>query len=246
MIGWQYQGINSSIDTVLFGMTEKIVQEIDRPDPQVIERLSRHSAADVHEAMGKTGAMAPKMSLRTTGAPVCGPATTVRLPAGDNLMIHVGARVADPGDVLVIEAETTRAATWGELATRNAMRKGLEGVVSGGNVRDIEQITELGFPVFSPAVSQTGAVKKTPGLINLDVSVGDVVVSPGDIIVGDADGVTVVPKDDAAAVTDAADDHLKHENGIRERIESGESLYEIAGFDDLLEENGIERIGNGD
>lgn len=220
-------------------MSAQIIQQIDRPDPGVVERLGDHSAADVHEAMGKTGAMAPEMSLRTAGAPVCGTATTVRLPAGDNLMIHVGARVADPGDVLVIEAETTRAATWGELATRNAMRKGLAGVVSDGNVRDIDAVSDLEFPVFSPAVSQTGAVKGTPGSVNIDVSVGGTVVSPGDVIIGDADGVTVVPKDEAAAVADAADDHLERENGIRERIENGESLYEIAGFDETLAEHGL-------
>jgi 4-hydroxy-4-methyl-2-oxoglutarate aldolase len=223
-------------------MEPEINREIHRPDPEIVERFGTHSAADVHEAMGKRNAMEPEISLRTSGAPVCGPATTVRLPAGDNMMIHVGIELAKPGDVLVIEAETTRAATWGELATRYAMKKGLAGVVSSGNVRDIDAVTELGFPVFSPAVSQIGAVKETLGSVNVDVSVGDAIVSPGDVIVGDTDGVTVVPGDAAEDVVDAADAHLERENRLRERIENGESLYEISGYDDVLVDHGLEPI----
>jgi 4-hydroxy-4-methyl-2-oxoglutarate aldolase len=225
-------------------MVAKIVEDIDRPAENVIESFRKHSAADVHEAMGKVGAMTPEISLRTAGTPMCGPATTVSLPAGDNMMIHIGARVAQPGDVLVIAADTTRAATWGELATRNAMRKRIEGVVSGGNVRDIETITDLDFPVFSRAISQDGAVKKTPGSVNVPVSVGDVVVNPGDIVIGDTDGITVVPHDAAEATAEAADEHLTKENTIRERIMDGESLYDIAEFDEQITACGLQSLSD--
>jgi 4-hydroxy-4-methyl-2-oxoglutarate aldolase len=220
-------------------MGDHIMRDVTRPPETTVEALQGRSAADVHEAMNKTGAMAPEIS-RATGDYVCGPATTVRLPTGDNMMIHVGANVAQPGDVLVIEATTTSAATWGELATRNALRKGLEGVVSSGNVRDTETIDALGFTVFGKAVSHIGAVKETPGWVNVPVSVGDQIVNPGDVVVGDADGVTVVPKEDAAEVAQAVADHEAKEDEIRQRIEDGESLFDIAGFEDLLAEHGIE------
>jgi len=220
-------------------MGNHIIRDVHRPPETAVDALHGRSAADVHEAMSKTGAMAPEIS-RATGDYVCGPATTVRLPTGDNMMIHVGAKVAHPGDVLVIEATTTSAATWGELATRNAIRKGLEGVVSSGNVRDTEAIDNLGFTVFGRAVSHIGAVKETPGWVNVPVSVGDQVVNPGDIIVGDADGVTVVPKEDAAGVARATADHNAKEDEIRRRIEDGESLFDIAGFEEQLADRGIE------
>lgn len=221
-------------------MIQSIVTDVARPSAEALEELYGHSAADVHEAMDKTGAMSPEISRRT-GDYVCGPATTVRLPTGDNMMIHVGANVAEPGDVLVIEASTTSAATWGELATRNALRKGLEGVVSGGNVRDTEPIDELGFTVFGKAVSHVGAVKKTPGWVNIPVTVGDQVVNPGDVVVGDADGVTVVPQEDVGEVAEAVDAHEEKEDEIRRRIEDGESLFSIAGFGEMLAEHGIDR-----
>ena len=223
-------------------MNAQIVENIDRPSQDVVDSLAEHSAADVHEAMGDGGAMEPSISLRTAGVPMCGPATTVQLPTGDNMMIHVGARVAEPGDVLVIAADTTRAATWGELATRNALRKGLAGVVSAGNVRDVDAVSDLEFPVFSPAVSQSAPVKKTPGSVNVPVSVGNVVVNPGDIIVGDSDGVTVVPRERAEAVLAKADERLERENEIRERIENGESLYDITNLDELITSHGLQSL----
>ena len=227
-------------------MNAQIVEDIDRPSQDVVDSLAEHSAADVHEAMGDGGAMEPSISLRTAGVPMCGPATTVRLPAGDNMMIHVGARVAKPGDVLVIAADTTRAATWGELATRNALRKGLAGVVSAGNVRDVDAVSDLEFPVFSPAVSQVGAVKETPGSVNIPVSVGDVVVNPGDIIVGDRDGVTVVPRERAAEVAVETDERLEHENAIRKRIQDGESLYDITNLDERVTSHGLQSLAEED
>ncbi|MFC7157506.1 4-carboxy-4-hydroxy-2-oxoadipate aldolase/oxaloacetate decarboxylase [Halomarina halobia] len=215
-------------------MTRKIITDIDRPTEELLASFRGHSAADVHEAMGKTNAMSPEIGRVTGRRTICGPATTVRLPTGDNMMIHVGSHLARPGDVLVIEARTTRAATWGELATRNALQRELEGVVSSGNVRDVDAIDDLGFPVFSRAVSQIGAVKETVGSVNVPVTVGEVVVDPGDIVVGDADGVTVVPRREARDVLDRLEAHVEREESIKQRIDRGEALFDIAGFDELL------------
>lgn len=223
-------------------MTVPVVEHIERPPPDVVDALRDASSADVHEAMDKTGAMAPEITPATDTAALCGPAVTVRLPPGDNMMIHAAAKLAKPGDVLVIAAETTRAATWGELATRNAVRNGLEGVVSGGNVRDVERIDDIGFPVFSRAVSQSGATKQTPGPINVPVSVGDVVVNPGDIVVGDADGVTVVPRERAATVVDALADKTSQEAAVRDRIERGDELFDVLLGEDALDDLDVQRL----
>ena len=216
-------------------MSVPVIESIERPPAEIVDALSGASSADVHEAMGKTGAMAPEITPATDASTICGPAVTVRLPPGDNMMIHAAAKLADPGDVLVIAASTTRAATWGELATRNALRNGLEGVVSDGNVRDVERVNDLNFPVFGRKVSQSGAIKKTPGPVNVPVSVGGVVVNPGDIVVGDADGVTMVPQDSTKRVVEALDRKMSQEDTVRERIEDGEELFDI-----LFEEDGLD------
>jgi len=223
-------------------VTATIVEEIARPPDYVVEALRGASAADVHEAMGKTGAVAPAIGPVTEATSLCGPAVTVTLPPGDNMMIHAGAKLAQPGDVLVIAADTTRAATWGELATRNALRNDLAGVVSDGNVRDVERIAELGFPVFGRAVSHSGARKDAPGSVNVPVSVGDTLVCPGDVIVGDADGVTVVPQGQAETVVEALAAKTTREAEIRDRIEDGEELFDIILGEEALDQADVDTV----
>ena len=162
-------------------------------------------------------------------------------------MVHVASQVAAPGDVLVIAAETTRAVTWGELLTENAVERGLEGVVTAGNVRDAAVLADSDFPVFAAAISQAGAAKETPGAVNVPVSVGGVVVTPGDVVVGDRDGVTVVPRAEAEAVLDSAEKRAEREAEVRERIAAGETLFDIGGYDEKLEALGGPSLGsNGD
>lgn len=223
-------------------MSVPVIESIERPPDDVVDALSGASSADVHEAMGKVGAMDPEITPATETTEICGPAVTVRLPPGDNMMIHVAAKLATPGDVLVIAANTTRAATWGELATRNALRNGLAGVVSDGNVRDVDRIDELEFPVFGRAVSQSGATKKTPGPVNVSVSVGGTVVDPGDVVVGDADGITVVPRERAASVVGALDEKTDTEAAIRERLDDGEELFDVLIGEDGLEDHDVDVI----
>lgn len=223
-------------------MGPTIIRDISRPSADVIKSFRDVNAADAHEAMGKAGAMAPAISRRT-GDRLCGPATTVRVPTGDNMMVHAGAKLADPGDVLVIEASTTRAAVWGELTTRQAIAGGLEGIVTSGNVRDVDEVDQLGFPTFARAVSQSGAVKETPGSVNVPVVVGGVSVSPGDIVIGDGDGVTIVPQEDAQSTLTAARELLEREEELRDRLEHGETLYDIAGYEETLQAHGMSVSG---
>lgn len=208
-------------------MTPTIVEAIERPPDHLVDTFRGTSAADIHEAMNKSGGLDPSISPVTSETELCGPAVTVHLPEGDNMMIHLAAKLAEPGDVIVIAANTTRAATWGELATRNAIRNDIEGVVSDGNVRDIERIEELGFPVFSRAVSQIGATKNTPGSVNVPISVGNVTVTPGDIVVGDSDGVTVVPQRHADTVVTALHEKTEREAKIRDRLDQGDELFDV-------------------
>lgn len=219
-------------------MPDAVIPKIVRPADDLVSFFADQTAADVHEAMGKRGAMAPEIGPAAGVPRLCGPAVTARIPPGDNTMVHVASRVAKPGDVLVFESATTRTATWGELATRNAQRKGLGGVVSDGNVRDIAAIEDLGFPVFSRAVSQIGARKDGNGSVNVPVSVGNVIVRPGDIVVGDRDGVTVVPQESAEEVRAATKERRATEDDIRAKIDEGESLADHIGISELLAETG--------
>ncbi|WP_247730309.1 4-carboxy-4-hydroxy-2-oxoadipate aldolase/oxaloacetate decarboxylase [Halovivax limisalsi] len=216
-------------------MSPTITAEIPRLASATLDRLASVSAAVAHEAMDQTGAMEPPMALRTAGGPICGQAITVSLPPGDNLMIHVGTEFAEPGDVLVIEARSQTAATWGELATKNAMRRGVAGVVTGGNVRDVAEISAADFPVFAPAVSHHGGAKDELGSVNVPVVVGGVSVDPGDVVVGDADGVTVVPHERASEVADAAESKRQREREIDDAIESGTPLLEAADLTETVE-----------
>jgi 4-hydroxy-4-methyl-2-oxoglutarate aldolase len=223
-------------------MQDIVIENISRPDAEYIEFFSNQASADVHEAMGKRNAMTAEIESVAGPPQICGSAVTARVTPGDNTMVHVAANVAEAGDVLVFESNTTETATWGELATRNARRKGLNGVVSGGNVRDTEAIDELGFPVFSRAVSQSGARKEGTGSVNIPISVGDVVVRPGDIIVGDQDGVSVVPQPSAEGIKTATEAKREAENAIRKRIENGESLFDLIGVNQILEEQEVRQI----
>lgn len=225
-------------------MQQKLIRKIARPDNERVEFFAEQTAADVHEAMGKQGAMTAEIGPAAGPPSLCGPAVTAHLPPGDNTMVHAAASVACPGDVLVFETGNTETASWGELATRNALRIGLEGVVSDGNVRDVTAIEDLGFPVFSRAISQRGARKEGQGAVNVPVSVGGTVVRPGDIVVGDADGVTVVPQESAKQVQSATKAKRDAEDKLRAKIADGESLPALIGVEQLLAESGVDIVEN--
>lgn len=223
-----------------------IVRDFQRPDPEHVESLAEYDAAIVHEALGKRNAMAPEIAPIRSGATVCGPACTVRIPPGDNAMVHLAADLAEPGDVLVVAAESHRAAVWGELATRNAQQQDLAGLVTDGNVRDAAYLAESEFPVFAPTVSQAGAVKETPGSVNVPVSVGDVTVAPGDIVIGDEDGVTVVPRRELHATIEAAEAVVDHEADLRRQIAEGRSLADQLDIHALVADRDVRTVENPD
>ncbi|KYH24003.1 regulator of ribonuclease activity A [Halalkalicoccus paucihalophilus] len=219
-----------------------IVRDFDRPSKEVISELSEYSTADIHEALGKTNAMAPDIGPISGEETVCGPACTVQVPPGDNMMVHAGVDYAQKGDILVVATASDRAAVWGELSTLNAQKQGLAGFVSDGNVRDSAWLANNEFPVFAPTISQAGAVKETPGSVNVPVAVGGVVVSPGDILSGDSDGITVVPRENASEILEATKAKADQEDYLRRQIHEGESLYELLNLDKKIAEHDVQIV----
>jgi 4-hydroxy-4-methyl-2-oxoglutarate aldolase len=169
------------------------------------------------------------------GARTCGPALTVKAPPGDNLIVHKSLQLARPGDVLVIATGGhLEGAPWGELLSLSAKQRGVAGVVIEGAVRDREAITRLGLPVFCSAVLPGGTHKANPGSLNVPIAVAGAAVSPGDLVIGDGDGVVVVPRLEAPSVLERARAILKKEAWLREQILAGELLFEVLELNGLL------------
>jgi 4-hydroxy-4-methyl-2-oxoglutarate aldolase len=166
----------------------------------LVERFRGIAAANVADAMGRFNFMDPGIVSRT-GLSVCGRAVTVRCRPADNLMVHKALQIADPGDVIVVATcGNTTSAVFGELMCHTAAAKKIGGIVVDGAIRDVDGIRRLGMPAFSRSVSPGACDKDGPGEINLPIACGDTVVMPGDLVIGDKDGVSIVPRDDAEAV----------------------------------------------
>lgn len=216
-----------------------VIKHIPRPDAALVEKLSRHGSATVHEAMGRVGAMERSIKPLARGMKICGPAFTVRAQAGDNVMILKAMREARPGDVIVVDCgRCPESGPFGELAAAECQTKGLGGFVTTGSVRDTAEIIAMGFPVFSSGVSIVGTVKESLGLINHPISAGGVIVHPGDIILGDDDGIVVIPREDAADALEKSDARVAKENKTLEKIRAGESIFDIYGYAAVLKRQG--------
>ncbi len=221
-------------------MTPTIVRTIARADPGDISRLGAAGVATVHEAQGRSGLLRPYMRPIYGAARVAGSAVTVLCGPGDNLMIHAAIAVVQPGDVLVVTtvSESTDG-MFGELMAQSCLAHGVAGLVIDAGVRDTTEITALGFPVWSKAVSAQGTSKTIAGSVNVPIVCAGAAISPGDVIVGDADGVVVVPRDSAQALVAAVDQRLAKEDRTRERLKAGELGLDIYGLRDVLAERGV-------
>lgn len=221
-------------------MTTTIVRAIARADAEDIRRLGGAGVATVHEAQGRTGLLRPYMRPVYPSARVAGSAVTVLCGAGDNLMIHAAIAVVQPGDVLVVSTmEESTHGMFGELLAESCRAHGVVGLVIDAGVRDITEITALGFPVWSRAVSAQGTSKTIAGSVNVPIVCAGASVSPGDVIVGDADGVVVVPREKAGVVVTAVDERLAKEERTRARLKAGELGLDIYGLRDVLAQRGV-------
>lgn len=199
-----------------------------QPADDLIARLAALPAATLYEAAGKTGDMAPNIQTLVPGARLAGPAFTLRTMPGDNLGVFHAIAEAPRGSVLVIDGgDSERVTIWGGTATVAAQARGLAGCVANASARDLDEIRESGFTVFAPGVSVRGTAKAHPGWIGIPVSVGGVIVNPGDIVVGDADGVVVIAASRAAEVAAKAEAKRRDELDREARLRAGEDIKTV-------------------
>ncbi|MCW8379705.1 4-carboxy-4-hydroxy-2-oxoadipate aldolase/oxaloacetate decarboxylase [Streptomyces justiciae] len=220
-----------------------VVRNPPRADATAVKALSGFGVATVHEAQGRTGLLAPRLRPIYPGARIAGTSVTVSVPPGDNWMIHVAVEQCRAGDVLVV-APTTRsdAGYFGELLATALSARGVVGLVIDAGCRDVGELTELRFPVWSRAVSAFGTVKETLGSVNVPVACAGQIVRPGDVIVADDDGVVVVPRQDAAAAAAAAATRETREAVSRTRYQAGELGLDVSRMRERLTAKGLRYV----
>lgn len=212
-------------------MKHVIVRNVRRAAAADVAALAEFGVATIHEAQGRTGLLRPYMRPIYPGAKVTGTAVTILCHPGDNLMIHAAIELCRQGDVLVVatSSESTDGMV-GELLAESARAHGALGLVIDAGVRDIAELTAMAFPVWSKAVSAQGTVKETLGSVNVPIVCAGAAIVPGDVVVADADGVVIVPRETAASVAELAAARTAKENQSRERLRRGELGLDMYGL----------------
>jgi 4-hydroxy-4-methyl-2-oxoglutarate aldolase len=206
----------------VIGASGIAVRRIERADAAAVTALAAFGVATVHEAQGRSGLLQPWMRPVFPGARLCGTAVTVFAHPGDNWMLHVAAELLQPGDVVVVGLSSDNAdGMFGELLATSFRAHGGAGLVIDAGCRDVRELREMNFPVFSRAVNAKGTVKATVGSVNVPVICAGQLVHPGDVVIGDDDGVVVVPRGQAATVAAAAAAREAKEAGNRARLAAG-------------------------
>lgn len=228
-------------------MEKYVVKNITRPNAQLIEEFKKLDVSTVYEAQGKLGLMNDSLKPILNNTLICGPAITAVCPAGDNLMIHAAIEVCKPGDVLVITTVGEGVAGLiGELIVSALIKRGVQGVIIDSGIRDVAQIRDLGFPIWTRSVLSQGTTKSRGGWVNAPTVCGGTSVDPGDLIMADDDGVVVVKKEDFQFALDASQKRLQKEEGTKEKIARGEISLDFYNLRPTLEKEQVVYYENED
>lgn len=216
-----------------------IIHTVPRCPDDILDGFREQASATVHEAMGRKGALDPDIKPIAKGMKVVGRALTVKCHPGDNVMLVKAISMAKQDDVIVVDmGGLVKIGPFGEVLATECMAKKMGGLVFNCSVRDSAEITEMGLPVFSNGLCIRGTAKATLGTINHPISCGDQIIRPGDIILGDDDGVVVVPLEEAEAVLAASRARVAKEADYIQRLKNGESAFDLYGYQALLDRLG--------
>lgn len=222
-------------------MTGHLIRRvIDRPDRDTVAGLGEVGVATAHEAAGRRGLLSPWIRPIQQDVTIAGPAVTVQCHPGDNLMIHAAVEMCQPGDVLVVTTSSPSTdGLFGELLATSVRAHGVIGLITDAGVRDVKALREMGFAVWSRAVSAQGTVKASPGSVNVPVVCGGELVAPGDVVVADDDGVARVGREEADDVLRHARERVVREERTRLKLRDGVLGVDMYGLRELIDKLGI-------